>query len=82
MFMCVVTKTDNDHKLPQTSTIDHKRTENDHKPPANDHKLPVNNHKSPANDHKSSTNDHKPPATNHRRPNRPFPNSDYLIFFL
>ena len=65
-FTTVVTKTGNDHKAPQTSTNDHKPQSNDYKPPANNHKPPVNEHKLPAN--------------NQKPPNRPFPNSNYLIF--
>ena len=72
IFLGVVTETGHDHKPPQTSTNDHKHQ--------NDHKLPVNDHKLPANDHKPTANDRKALANNHKRPNRCFPNSNYLIF--
>ena len=74
IFQCVVTKTGNEHKPRQMTTYHHQTTANHHKPRANDHKPPVNNHKPPANNP-------KPPANNRKRPNKPFPNSNYLIFF-
>ena len=61
------------------SNVDTK-TVNDHKPPTNHHKLSAIDHKLPAIDYKPPVNDYKPPANNHKRPNRPFLNSNYLIF--
>ena len=69
--------------------IDHKPLPNDHKSPANDHKPPGNNDKPPAKDHKlpQKNTNHQQTTTNHQqtttikvKPNKSFPNSNYLVF--
>ena len=70
----------NECKSPQTTTNHHKRpqtTTNDHKPPANDHKPPANDHKSP-----QTTTNHQQTTTIKIKPNKTFPNFNYLFFFV
>ena len=81
----VVTKTGsdhkppaNDHKLPQTTTNHQETTQttkNDHKPPANNYKLPQTTRKRP-----QTTTNHQQTTTIKIKPNKLFPNSNYLVF--
>ena len=67
-FAIVVTKTGNDQKRPQTARKRPQTTTNDRKSPANDHKFPQTN------------TSHQQTTTIIIKPNKTFPNSNYLVF--
>ena len=75
LFKYAFPKTGNDNKRPQTTT-------SDHEPPENDHKLPQITSKRPqtTTNHQQTTTNQQQTTTIRAKPNKTFPNSNYLVF--
>ena len=78
----VVTKTENDHKRLQTTRNHQKPPRNDHTPPANHHKplQTTTNHQETTTNHQQMTKNHQETSTIKMKPNKIFPNANYLVF--